>query len=112
MARVPLGDSLLGTPSPSHGWGMSQLPTVGHFWLSTSIREGSMLGPSLRSPEALQQFGRGEGEIEELLLVDGREERLVDGREGGLFLGEVRVKVVHVFRCFLSTTGRKREGSE
>lgn len=80
--------------------------------LSTSIRESLMLGVSMRSPKALQQFRRGEGEIEELLLVDGREEGLVDRREGGLFLSEVRVKVVDVFRRFLSTTDRRREGSE
>lgn len=66
----------------------------------------------MRGAKALQQFRRGEGEVEEFLLVDGWEERLVDRREGGLFLSEVRVKVVDVFRRFLSTTNRRKEGSE
>lgn len=64
----------------------------------------------MRGPKALQQFRRGEGEVEELLLVDGREEGLVDRCEGGLFLSEVRVKVVDVFRRFLSATDGRREG--
>lgn len=69
-------------------------------------------GVSVRRPKALQQFRRGEGEIDELLLVDGRDQRFVDWREGGLFLSEVRVKVVHVFRRFLGTTDRRKKGSE
>lgn len=69
-------------------------------------------GVSVRRPKALQQFRRGEGEIDELLLVDGRDQRFVDWREGGLFLSEVRVKVVDIFCRFLDTTDRRKEGSE
>lgn len=108
-------DSLLGTPSPSRGWGMSQPETLGHFWLSTSMRreydvECGGSAASVRRPKALQQFRRGEGETDELLLVDGGDQRFVDWREGGLFLGEIRVKVVDVFRRFLGTTDRQEEG--
>lgn len=49
---------------------------------------------------ALLQFRRGEGEVTKLLLIDGRDHRVIDGREGGLFLREIWVKVVDVFRCF------------
>lgn len=49
---------------------------------------------------ALLQFRRGEGEVTKLILVDGRDHRVIDGREGGLFLSKVWIKVVDVFWCF------------
>lgn len=55
----------------------------------------------MRKLLALLQFRRGEGEVTKLLLVDGRDHRVIDGREAGLFLREIWVKVVDVFRCFL-----------
>lgn len=66
-------------------------------------------GGSVKSPKALQQFRRGEGEIEELLLVDGGDEGLVDWREVGFFLSEIRVEVVDVLRRFLRGVGKKKE---
>lgn len=50
---------------------------------------------------ALLQFSRGEGEVTKFVLVDGRDHRVIDGRESGLFLSKVWVKVVDVFWCFL-----------
>ncbi len=56
---------------------------------------------SMRWLLALQQFRRSEGEVTELILVDGRDHRVFDGREGGLFLSKIWVKVVDVLWCFL-----------
>lgn len=56
---------------------------------------------SMRRPLALLQFRGGEGEVTKLLLVDGRDQRVINGREGGLFLSKIWVKVVDVFWCFL-----------
>lgn len=55
---------------------------------------------SMRRPLALLQFRGGEGEVTKLLLVDGRDQRVIIGREGGLFLSKIWVKVVDVFWCF------------
>lgn len=53
------------------------------------------------------QVRTGEGEVPELVLVDGGDQRFVDGRQRGLFLSEVWVKVVDVFRCFLQDTASR-----
>lgn len=58
-------------------------------------------GGSMRRLLALQQFRRSEGEVTKLLLVDGRDQRVIDGREGGLFLSKIRVEVVDVLWGFL-----------
>lgn len=36
-----------------------------------------------------------------LLLVDGRDQRVINWREGGLFLSKIWVEVVDVLWCFL-----------
>lgn len=66
-----------------------------------------MTGGSKRRPSALQQFRRGVGEVTELFLVNGEDQRGVDGREGRLFLSKIGVKVVDVFWCFLE--GKNKE---
>lgn len=48
----------------------------------------------------VQQLRRGEGEVVKLVLVD-RGKEVLNGRQGGLLLGEVWVKVVHVLCSFL-----------
>lgn len=50
---------------------------------------------------ALQEFRRGEGEVTKLLLVDGWDQWVVNGREVRLFLREIWVEVVDVLWRFL-----------
>lgn len=64
-------------------------------------------GP-MRRPLALQQFRRGEGEVTKLFLVDGRDQRVFDGSEGGLFLSKIWVKVVDVLWCFLEGSNKEQ----
>lgn len=54
-----------------------------------------------RQSSALQQLRGREGEVPELVLVDRGDQRVLDGREGGLFLREIGVEVVHILRGFL-----------
>lgn len=55
----------------------------------------------MRRLSALQQFRRGEGEVTKLLLVDGRDQWVINGREVRLLLCEIWVKVVDVLWRFL-----------
>ncbi|TNN84233.1 hypothetical protein EYF80_005560 [Liparis tanakae] len=43
-----------------------------------------MTGGSRRRPSALQQLRRGVGEVTKLLLVNGEDQRVVDGRSGSV----------------------------
>lgn len=61
----------------------------------------------MRSLLALYQFRWSEGEVTKLLLVDGRDQRVVDGREGGLFLGKIWVKVVDILWSFLEGNNKE-----
>lgn len=49
----------------------------------------------------LQHLGRSKREVAELVLVDGRDYRVLNGREDRLLLREVWIKVVDVLRGFL-----------
>lgn len=53
-----------------------------------------------QGPLIVQQLRSSEGEVVKLVLVD-RGKEVLNGRQSGVLLGEVWVKVVHVLCSFL-----------
>lgn len=78
----------------SYYWKMSLAKT-------TDAEKGKTSAGSIKRLYAFQQFGRCEGEVTKLLLVDGRDQRVINWCEGGLFLSKIWVEVVDILCCFL-----------
>lgn len=48
-----------------------------------------------------QEFRRGKGEVTELVLIDGWDDAVINGCKSRILLGEVWIKIIHIFCSFL-----------